>query len=83
MSNKKRLELNESEKSLLLFSAGDLIPMLQGNKELVHVKQGAYDYYDSASKETFQVQVTVTRRTDDFLEPFQTEEMKMYNPITP
>jgi|GEM_PF-6587979 len=80
MSKTKRLELNDSEKSLLLFSAGDLIPMLKENPKLVHVKQGAFDCYIPQTKETFQVQVTVTRCESDFLEPFETEEMSQYKP---
>jgi hypothetical protein len=78
MKNKERKELNDSEKSLLQFSAGDLIPMLRNNPDLLHVKQGAFDCYLSETGETFQVQVTVTRDQNDFLEPFQTEEMSSY-----
>lgn len=78
MANKKRIELNDSEKSLLQFCAGDLIPELKSKKDLIHVKQCAFDYYEAKSKETFQVQVTVTRNKSDFLEAFQTEEMSMY-----
>lgn len=74
----ERLELNQSEKDLLLFSAGDLIPMLKDNEELDHVKQTAFEHYDADSKQTYHVQVTVTRNESDFLEPFQTEEMKNY-----
>lgn len=76
----KRKELNDSEKSLLQFSAGDLIPMLQAKKKLLHVKQGAFDCYIPETGETYQVQVTVTRDQKDFLEPFQTEEMSGYSP---
>ena len=74
----KRLELNDTEKQLLMFSAGDLIPMLKDNQQLRHVKQNAFEYYDAATKKIFQVQVTVTRNKSDFLEPFQTEEMSSY-----
>jgi hypothetical protein len=70
-----RQELNQNEKDLLNFSAGDLIPMLEENTELSHVKQKAFDYYDSKAKQIYQVQVTVTRNESDFLEDFQTEEM--------
>lgn len=81
MSKKiQRKELNESEKSLLMFSAGDLIPMLQDNRDLLHVKQGAFDCYIPETGETYQVQVTVTRDQNDFLEPFETEEMSGYKP---
>lgn len=78
MSNKNRLELRQSEKDLLQFSAGDLIPMLEAEKNLAHVKQTAYRYYSPKTKEYFDVQVTVTRNKSDFLEPFTTEEMEMF-----
>jgi hypothetical protein len=74
MSNKMRLELNQNEKDLLQFSAGDMIPMLEGNRKLHHVKQTAFQHYCNKTKEIFQVQVTVTRRKPDFLEFFTTEE---------
>lgn len=74
-----RQELNQSEKDLLNFSAGDLIPMLKDNSELSHVKQKAFEYYDADSKEYYQVQVLVTRNKSDFLEDFQTEEMTTVN----
>jgi len=76
----KRLELNETEVKLLIFSAGDLIPELLSNKDLIYVKQSAFDYYDPESKEAIQVQILVTRSESDKLEPFQTEEMSTYKP---
>lgn len=71
----KRQQLNQNEKDLLNFSAGDLIPMLKDNSDLSHVKQKAFEYYDSDAKEYYQIQVVVTRNESDFLEDFQTEEM--------
>lgn len=58
-------ELTEDEIKLLVISASD-------------VRQNAYEYF-STGGEVFQVQVTVTRRENDFLEAFQTEEMKDYS----
>ncbi len=71
----ERIKLGEDEKKLLEISASDLIPMMSQNKELGHVRQNAFEYYDKGLKEVFQVQVTVTRRKPDFLDVFQTEEM--------
>jgi hypothetical protein len=78
MSNKKRLELRQTEKDLLNFSAGDLIPMLEEKTKLHHVKQTAFQHYCEKTKEFFHVQVTVTRNPSDFLEDFTTEEMSGY-----
>lgn len=78
MAKKISHDLNDTEKGLLQYSAGDLIPMLREKKDLVHVKQCAFEYYDKIAKEFWQVQVTVTRRKDDFLKAFQTEEMEEY-----
>jgi hypothetical protein len=75
---KQRLELTQVQKDLLNFSAGDLIPMLEKKKGLDYVKQAAFGHYCSATKEFFQVQVTVTRDKRDFLEHFTTEEMSTY-----
>lgn len=74
---KERKKLRQTEKDLLEFSAGDLIPMLENDKKLLHVRQGAFEHY-SAGGELFQVHVIVTRNESDFLEPFQTEEMNGY-----
>lgn len=52
-----------------------MISALSGNSELSHVKQMAFGYYNSEQKEHYQVQVTVTRREDDFLDDFEVEEM--------
>lgn len=79
MSNKKRLELRQTEKDLLQFSAGDLIPMLQEKTKLHHVKQTAFQHYCEMTKEFFQVQVIVTRNESDFLDDFVTEEMSGYS----
>lgn len=78
MSNKKRLELRQTEKDLLQFSAGDLIPMLEEKTKLHHVKQTAFQHYCEKTKEFFQVQVIVTRNESDFLDDFVTEEMSEY-----
>jgi hypothetical protein len=77
---KDRQELNKSCKDLLEFSAGDLIPMLLKKKKLIHVRQAAFDWYDPKTKETVQVQVTVTRSESDFLKPFETEELSSFTP---
>jgi hypothetical protein len=71
-------ELNKNEKDLLEISAKELTQMLTDNEDLSHVKQMAYGYYSKETEEEFQVQVIVTRRTNDFLEAFQTEEMSEF-----
>ena len=72
--------IDENGKFLLLKSAEELIKELSANDKLSHVKQTAFEHYDKKRKETVHVQVTVTRDENDFLEPFQTEEMKRYQP---
>jgi len=76
--SKERIELNKSEKELLEFSAGDLIPELAKNPNLQHVRMSAFDYYNPQTKEYYQVHVLVTRDESDFLEFLQTEEMSAY-----
>lgn len=79
MPNKKeRRELSKDCKDLLVFTAGDLIPMLEDNSDLLHVKQNAFDYYSEKNKEFFQIQVTVTRSQSDFLDFLQVEEMSEF-----
>lgn len=75
MTKKNRLPLNDTQKALLQFSAGDLIPMLKEQPDQRHVRQMAFEHYDADTKQFWQVHVLVTRYQDDFLEPFQTEEM--------
>jgi hypothetical protein len=75
----ERIELTKSCKDLLDFAAGDLIPMLEKNKKLQHVKQKAFEHYSEKNKEFYHVQVIVTRHEPDFLEDFTTEEMSSYN----
>jgi hypothetical protein len=71
--SKKRIELSQSCKSLLEFSAGDLIPELEDSEpNTISVSMQAFQHYSSKTKETFEVQVIVTRRVDDFIEPFTT-----------
>ena len=78
--SKERMELRKTEKDLLEFSAGDLIPMLENDKKAIHYKQTAFIYYSEKRKEIFEVQVTVTRHVNNFLEPFQIEQMYGYDP---
>lgn len=70
-------EVTQDEIKLLVISSSELCDMLDNRRDLHHVRQNAYEYL-SPNGEVFQVQVTVTRREDDFLEAFQTEEMKDY-----
>lgn len=76
--SKERRELIDTEMDLLTYSAGDMIPMLEKDKKLIHVKQQAFDYYSEKTGEIYQVQVLVTRDGHDFLDAFQTEEMYGY-----
>lgn len=76
--SKERRELTKSCTDLLEFTAGDLIPQLEKNQKLIHVKQQAFDYYSDKTKEHFQVQITVTRSEGDFLDFLQVEEMSEY-----
>ena len=76
--SKEIVELTQSCKDLLQYSAGDLIPMLASDKKLQHVRQSAFEYYNPETKEHYQVHVLVTRHESDFLEAFQTEKMSAY-----
>jgi hypothetical protein len=73
-----KIQLTDDCINLLKITASELIPKMSANTGLNHVKQQAFDHYDPMTKEVYQVQVTVTRREADFLEPFQTEEMVEY-----
>ena len=75
---KKRQELTQTCKNLLEYSAGDLIPILAANKNLLHVKQSGFDFYNKETEEHYQVQVLVTRNESDFLEAFETLEMSSF-----
>jgi len=76
--SKERETLDNSATTLLIVTAGDLIPMLRNAPDLIHVRQSAFDYYDKENDEHWQVQITVTRKESDFLEFLQTEEMSEY-----
>ncbi len=71
--------LKQDEKSLLEITAGDLIPELVANGKLAQVKQAAFYWYDTEAKQPFQVQIIVTRDENDFLEPFEIEELTKHN----
>ena len=71
----------ENEITLLTITAKDLIKKLKEEKDLIHLRETAYMVYSEETKEEFQVQITVTRRQSDFLEPFQTENMREWKPI--
>lgn len=75
----KKIELSDSEKTLILATSKDLIPMLAEAKDLIHVRQSAFDYFDKETEEHFQVQIMVTRSPSDFLEFLETEEMRLAN----
>lgn len=73
----KRLPpLKATETALLDVTTRDLVPMLNKDQKLRHVRQMAFEFYDKELKQEYQVHVLVTRDRDDFLEPFQTEEME-------
>lgn len=79
MAEKKRLKLDENMIKLLEFTAGDLIPVLESKPDLAYVQETAFGYYSQVNNEEFQVQVTVTRLKDDFLEPFTRVECSTKN----
>lgn len=73
----KRLPpLKATETALLDVTVRDLVPELTKMPTLRHVRQMAFEYYDPELNQNYQVHVLVTRDQDDFLEPFQTEEME-------
>ena len=76
--SKERVQFTKSCTDLLEFTAGDLVPMLEKNPKLLHVRQCAFEHYNPNTKETYQVHVTVTRDSNDFLDFLQTEEMSGY-----
>lgn len=71
-------ELSPNELSLIQISAVELSEMLTERTDLLHVKQVAYSHYSKETDEEFQVQITVTRSKTDFLDAFQTEEMRSH-----
>lgn len=75
----ERVPIDPNCIDLLTYSAGDLIPKLEADQELVHVKMQAFDYYNPKTGETYQVQVTVTRDENDFLGFMEVEEMSNYS----
>ena len=64
---------------LLEFTAGDLIPILEFKPDLAYVQETAFVYYSQINNEELQVQVTVTRLKNDFLEPFTRVECSTMN----
>ena len=79
MAEKKRLKLNENMIKLLEFTAGDLIPVLEFKPDLAYVQETAFAYYSQVCNEELQVQITVTRLKDDFLDPFTIVECRTKN----
>lgn len=69
--------LSDDQKFLLEKTTIDLVEMMkeEENLELCSIKQYAYEMYDSASGQTWQVQITVTRDESDFLDFLQSECM--------
>jgi hypothetical protein len=70
------IQLKQSEIELLKMSASALIAHLKEWKDLLHAKQTAYEFYCRETNETFHVQVSVTRDETEFLDAFQTEELR-------
>lgn len=79
MAEKKRLKLDEKMIKLLEFTAGDLIPILEFKPDLAYVQETAFVYYSQINNEELQVQVTVTRLKNDFLDPFTRVECSTKN----
>lgn len=73
MSKQNRLEIRQTQKDLLIMSAGDLIPLLEASPKTLSVKQVSFQHYCAETKEFFQVQIIVTREEDDFLDPGHVE----------
>lgn len=69
------MNLTENKKKLLEATVSGLLGYLGNNKDLLHVRQSAFDTVLPETNETVQVQVTVTRDKTDFLDFLQTEEM--------
>jgi hypothetical protein len=69
--------MSDDEKFLLQKTTEDLVKEMRNpdNSQLSHVKQYAYEMWDSDSGQTWQVQITVTRDEADFLGFLQIECM--------
>lgn len=74
-----QIELSNSDIQELKLSVIVMLPMLIENPKLLHVKQAPFGIYNKERNEFFQVQVTLTRDDNSFLEAFETEELTQYN----
>jgi len=71
---KNDIALRDEEKEMIVDSCKFLIDHLQEAPATVHsVKQMACGYYSTENKELYEIQVIVTRRESDFMEPLVIE----------
>lgn len=70
---KNDIPLHEGEKEMVIESCKFLIDHLQNAPTAHSVKQMACGYYSSQNKETYEIQVIVTRKESDFMEPLVVE----------
>ena len=68
------MNLGKLELDLLRITTRDLLQEIENNPKALHVKQKAFQFLTSEDEE-IQIQITVTRDVDDFLDDFQTEIM--------
>jgi hypothetical protein len=71
------MELGSTELKLLEITTKDLLKQIEENSTSLHVKQKAFQHL-TINDEEIQIQITVTRCEDDFLDDFQTEVMNGY-----
>ena len=73
----KIMELGNTELTLLEITTKDLLKQIEENPTSLHVKQKAFQHL-TINDEEIQIQITVTRCENDFLDDFQTEVMNGY-----
>ena len=76
MSQPKRLPLRPTQKHLLHYCAGDMIPMLKADASVKELRQLAFQHWDKERDEEIQVHVVVVRDPTEFIEPLVTVESR-------
>lgn len=76
MNRSKIIKITEVEENLLKISANEVIHTLKNDPSLLHARAKAFDWWLIDDNQEVQVHVMVTRDKGDFLDDFETEEMR-------
>jgi len=74
---RNKMKITETQSELLHRSVKELVKELSANADFSQVKQMAFGYYNQPTKENFEIQITVTRIEDDFMDPISVECYKI------